>query len=95
MKLSPAQVAQLERDGYLFFPGRFTPDETRMLVDAVPALYARREACNVREERPELVAGEGGPGALAVLGERRGAAHPVAIGVRGEDDVRSGLDLRD
>ncbi len=55
MKLTPAQVAQFERDGYLFFPGRFTPDETRMLVDAVPALYARREAYNVREKGSEAV----------------------------------------
>jgi hypothetical protein len=44
-------------------------------------------ADEVGEECSELVAGEGGPGALAILGERRGAAHPVAIGVGGENDV--------
>ena len=55
MKLTPAQLAQFERDGYLFFPGRFTPEETRMLVDAVPALYARREAYNVREKDSDAV----------------------------------------
>jgi len=55
MKLTPAQVAQFERDGYLFFPGRFTPEETRLLVDAVPALYARRAAYNVREKDSDAV----------------------------------------
>jgi len=55
MKLSSAQLAQFERDGYLFFPGRFTPEETRTLIDAVPALYARREACNVREKDSDAV----------------------------------------
>ena len=55
MNLTPAEVAQFERDGYLFFPGRFTPEETRMLIDAVPALYARREAYNVREKDSDAV----------------------------------------
>ena len=55
MKLTPEQHAQFERDGYLFFPGLFTPEETRTLTDAVPALYARREAYNVREKGSDAV----------------------------------------
>lgn len=55
MKLTPEQHAQFERDGYLFFPGLFTPEETRALTDAVPDLYARREAYNVREKGSDAV----------------------------------------
>ncbi len=55
MQLTAAQLAQFERDGYLFFPGLFTPDEVRQLTDAVPALYARREAFNVRERGSDAV----------------------------------------
>ncbi|MBX3604922.1 MAG: phytanoyl-CoA dioxygenase family protein [Piscinibacter sp.] len=55
MRLTPEQHAQFERDGYLFFPGRFSPEETRVLTDAVPALYARREAYNVREKGSDAV----------------------------------------
>ncbi len=50
MKLTTEQKEQFERDGYLFFPGLFTPDETRTLTDAVPELYARQEEYNVREK---------------------------------------------
>ena len=55
MRLTPEQHAQFDRDGYLFFPGLFTPEETRTLTDAVPALYARREAYNVREKGKDAV----------------------------------------
>jgi len=55
MKLTPEQHAAFDRDGYLFFPGLFTPEETRTLNDAVPALYARREAYNVREKGSDAV----------------------------------------
>jgi ectoine hydroxylase len=34
MKLTPEQHAEFDREGYLFFPGLFTPDETKNLVDA-------------------------------------------------------------
>ena len=50
MKLTPEQKEQFERDGYLFFPGLFTPDETRTLTDAVPELYSRQEEYNVRDK---------------------------------------------
>ena len=55
MRLSPEQIAQFDREGYLFFPGLFSPDETRVLTDAVPDLYARREAYNVREKGSDAV----------------------------------------
>ena len=55
MKLSPEQLAQFDRDGYLFFPGLFTPQETQTLNDSVPALYSRPEAYNVRERGSDAV----------------------------------------
>ena len=55
MKLTPEQRAQFDRDGYLFFPGLFTPEETQNLNAAVPALYSRREDINVREKGKDAV----------------------------------------
>jgi ectoine hydroxylase len=55
MKLSEAQLEAFDRDGYLFFPGLFRPDEIRVLTDEVPALYAQRRAENVREKTGDVV----------------------------------------
>jgi len=55
MKLTPDQLAQFQRDGYLFFPALFSPEEIRVLLDAVPDLYARRAAYNVREKGSDAV----------------------------------------
>lgn len=55
MKLTPDQHRQFDRDGYLFFPAQFSAEETRALTDAVPALYGRREAFNVREKGKDAV----------------------------------------
>jgi ectoine hydroxylase len=55
MRLSPAQLEQFDREGYLFFPGHFSTEETRALTDAVPELYARREDYNVREKGKDAV----------------------------------------
>ena len=55
MKLTPQQLEQFDREGYLFFPGQFTPEETKCLTDAVPELYGRREAYNVREKGKDAV----------------------------------------
>ena len=55
MRLTPEQIAEFDREGYLFFPGLFTPEETKTLTDAVPDLYARREAYNVREKGSDAV----------------------------------------
>ncbi|MCW5632729.1 MAG: phytanoyl-CoA dioxygenase family protein [Rubrivivax sp.] len=55
MHLTPDQTAAFERDGYLFFPGHFSAAEVALLNAEVPALYARREAYNVREKGSDAV----------------------------------------
>jgi ectoine hydroxylase len=55
VKLTKQQLEQFDREGYLFFPGQFTPTETRALTAAVPELYSRREAYNVREKGKDAV----------------------------------------
>ncbi len=55
MKLTKAQLAQFERDGYLFFPSLFKPAEVKALTDEVPALYAQRRPENVREKGSDAV----------------------------------------
>jgi ectoine hydroxylase len=55
MKLTPQQLEQFDREGYLFFPSQFTPQEMKVLIDAVPELYARREDYNVREKGKDAV----------------------------------------
>lgn len=55
MKLSNSQLAQFERDGYLFFPSQFSPAEVKVLTDAVPDLYAQRRPENVREKTGDVV----------------------------------------
>jgi ectoine hydroxylase len=55
MKLSHGQIDQFERDGYLFFPGRFTGEEIKVLTDEVPKLYAQRRPENVREKNSDAV----------------------------------------
>jgi len=55
MRLDPEQITQFDREGYLFFPGLFSPEETAALSAAVPELYSRREAYNVREKGKDAV----------------------------------------
>ena len=55
MRLTQAQAAQFEQDGYLFFPGHFSPPEIKVLLDEVPALYAQRRPENVREKAGDVV----------------------------------------
>jgi len=55
MKLSAAQLDQFDREGYLFFPAQFTREEMKSLTNAVPELYSRREAYNVREKGKDAV----------------------------------------
>jgi ectoine hydroxylase len=47
MKLNAEQLAQFDRDGYLFFPSAFSKTEMDVLLNEVPALYA--------QDRPEIV----------------------------------------
>ncbi len=55
MRLSAEQIQQFDRDGYLFFPSLFTPQEIKALADDVPALYAQRRPENVREKGSDAV----------------------------------------
>ncbi len=55
MRLDAEQLARFERDGYLFFPGLFSPVEMRALVEEVPRLYALRRVENVREKGSDAV----------------------------------------
>ena len=55
MKLTPEQLAQFERDGYLFFPALFKPEEIKTLLDEVPALYAQQRPENVCEKGSDVV----------------------------------------
>jgi len=55
MKLTPQQVADFDRDGYLFFPSLFSPAEVKALTDEVPRLYAMRRPENVREKGSDSV----------------------------------------
>ena len=55
MKLSAQQRADFDRDGYLFFPGLFSVAEMQPMLGAVPELYSRREAYNVREKGSDAV----------------------------------------
>ncbi|MGB0810640.1 MAG: proline hydroxylase, partial [Candidatus Puniceispirillaceae bacterium] len=40
MKLNEAQRAEFDKEGYLFFPGLFTPEEARLLKAEANAVYA-------------------------------------------------------
>jgi len=55
MQLTRQQAEHFEREGYLFFPGLFNADEVGVLNAAVPELYSRREAFNVREKGSDAV----------------------------------------
>jgi len=50
MKLNQQQLEQFDRDGYLFFPSHFTPEEVKKLTDEVPSLYAQDRPENIREK---------------------------------------------
>ena len=55
MKLSPQQLQQFDRDGYLFFPSLFSAEEIQVLTDEVPRLYAEERPENVREKGSRAV----------------------------------------
>jgi ectoine hydroxylase len=55
MKLTPEQLQQFDRDGYLFFPSLFSAAEIKTLTDEVPALFAQRRPENVREKDSDSV----------------------------------------
>jgi ectoine hydroxylase len=55
MKLTATQLEQFDREGYLFFPGQFTPEEIKTLTNEVPILYAQDRPENVRERGTNAV----------------------------------------
>ncbi len=55
MKLSQTQLDQFDRDGYLFFPSLFNPEETASLRREVPHLYAQDRPENIREKGKDSV----------------------------------------
>ncbi len=55
MKLSQEELDRFDREGYLFFPGLFTPGEIGALNAEVPRLYAQRRPENVREKGSDAV----------------------------------------
>src|SRR5688572_22184039 len=55
MQLTQAQMTQFDRDGYLFFPSLFTPEEIQVLLDEAPQLYAQYRPDNVREKSSAAV----------------------------------------
>jgi ectoine hydroxylase len=55
VKLNQAQLDQFDREGYLFFPSLFTPEETGLLRNEVPGLYAQDRPENIREKGRDSV----------------------------------------
>src|SRR5262249_35470358 len=55
MKITEEQKQRFDRDGYLFFPSLFRPEEIKVLNDEVPGLYAQRRPENVREKTGDVV----------------------------------------
>ena len=42
MKLTSEQLKQFDEEGYLFFPDYFSPEETQILKNSVPEVFAQR-----------------------------------------------------
>ena len=55
MTLSAEQIDRFDRDGYLFFPSLFTPEEIARLTDELPAIFAEHRPENVREMGSDAV----------------------------------------
>jgi len=55
VKLTPEQLEQFGREGYLLFPALFSREEMQKLIDEVPRLYGMRRPENVREKDSDSV----------------------------------------
>ena len=55
MKLTDRQLADFERDGYLFFPSHFSPDEMAVLTRELPRIYAQQRLEIIREKGSDSV----------------------------------------
>ena len=53
MRLAPAQIAEFEEEGYLFFPSLFSPEEIGVLGGELPGLFAQAREEVVREKGSE------------------------------------------
>jgi ectoine hydroxylase len=53
MKLTPAQIAEFDEQGYLLLPNRFTAEEIGALNAEVPAMFAQQRPEVVREKGTE------------------------------------------
>jgi ectoine hydroxylase len=88
MKLTEQQLQDFDRDGYLFFPSLFSPDEMKVLLDQIPAIYAQHRPEIIREKESDAVrtvfAGHLINEAFAKLGRHPRMIEPVAQ-VLGED----------
>ena len=85
MKLTAEQLAQFDRDGYLFFPSLFSPEETRVLRDEAPRLYAQDRVENVREKGKTVVLISHRPGVVSVA-DRLLILHEGAVQASGPRD---------
>jgi ectoine hydroxylase len=50
MKLTPAQIAEFEEQGYLFLPSLFSAREASLLMDELPGIFAQEREEVVREK---------------------------------------------
>ena len=55
MRINREKLDSFERDGFLFFPNLFRPEEVKVLSDEVPRLYAQHRPENVREKGSDAV----------------------------------------
>ena len=55
MELTQQQIEAFDKYGYLFFSELFTPEDVKKLNEAVPELYDRRKAYNVREKGSQAI----------------------------------------
>jgi ectoine hydroxylase len=55
MKLTPQQLEQFDRDGYLFFPSMFSKQEMDVLLGEIPSLYAQHRQEIIREKGSDAV----------------------------------------
>lgn len=55
LKLTTEQIERFKREGYLFFPELFSPEEVRVLTDEVPRLYSQSRPENIREKTGDVV----------------------------------------
>jgi ectoine hydroxylase len=55
MRLQATEFERFDRDGYLFFPSLFRPEEIRVLTEEVSRLFAQHRPENVREKGSDAV----------------------------------------